>query len=320
MHRVVVLALDGVHPFELGIPARILGAAVGPDAEPLYEVVTCSADGRPVATGADFAIAVRHSTELIDQAGTLVLPPFANHDRPPGAVAAALSRLPPRARIVSLCTAAYALAALGLLDGRPATTHWKFTDHFQRTFPDVRVDAAALFVDDGEVLTAAGGAAGVDLCLHLVRRDHGDAVANRVARLCVVPPRREGGQAMFIDRPTPPVESNLTATASTRRWALQHLHRPLTLDELAAQANMSVRTFTRRFRADIGMAPGQWLAQQRIARARHLLETTDLPMDRIAAETGIGTTASLRQRLSGATGVSPWAYRRAFRTRAAAQV
>jgi transcriptional regulator GlxA family with amidase domain len=319
MHRVVVLALDGVYPFELSIPVRILGSATGPDGQPLYEVITCSVDGGPVATSADFAVAVQHGAEAIDTADTLVLPPFvceptADQDWLPERVAAALGRLQPGARIVSICTASYVLAAAGLLNGRPATTHWNNAEHFQRTFPNVKVDAGVLFTDDGQVLTAAGVASGVDLCLHLVRRDHGSAAANRVARLCVVPPWREGGQAQFIDRPVP--EPTTTTTSETRQWALAQLHRPITLPELARHAQTSVRTFSRRFHAEVGMTPGQWLTRQRVEHARHLLETTDLPVDRIAAEAGFGTAASLRQHLTDAIGVSPTAYRQTFHTTA----
>ncbi|MFJ9342786.1 GlxA family transcriptional regulator [Streptomyces sp. NPDC101733] len=314
-HRVVVLALDGVYPFELSIPAKIFGTAVGPSGEPLYEIVTCSLDGGPVATSSDYALAVTHGVEALRTADTLVVPPFvcgpdAARDWLPPDLAAALALLPPTARIVSICTASYVLAAAGLLDGRRATTHWNEAEHFQRTFPQVEVDAAVLFVEDGRVLTAAGVAAGVDLCLHLLRRDHGSEVAHRVARLCVVPPWREGGQAQYIERPMP--EPEAATTAATRAWALEHLHRPLPLAELAAHARMSVRTFCRRFREEVGMPPGRWLSRRRVDHARRLLETTDLPVDQVAAQSGFGTSVSLRQNLSTVIGVSPTTYRRAF--------
>ncbi|MFV2103049.1 GlxA family transcriptional regulator [Micromonospora sp. LOL_024] len=176
----------------------------------------------------------------------------------------------------------------------------------------MRVDADVLFTDDGKVLTAAGVASGIDLCLHLVRRDHGSAAANRVARLCVVPPWREGGQAQSIDRPVP--EPTTATTSDTRQWALAQLHRPIALAELARHARMGVRTFSRRFRAEVGMTPGQWIARQRVEYARRLLETTDLPVDSVAAEAGFGTAASLRQHWTTAIGVSPTAYRQTFRT------
>ncbi len=212
---------------------------------------------------------------------------------------------------MSFCSAAYVLAAAGLLDGRPATTHWNEADRFQAMFPQVKVDPDVLFVDDGDVLTAAGVAAGVDLCLHLVRRDHGSDVANRVARLCIVPPWREGGQAQYIERPVP--APSAASTSPTRAWALERLRRPLSLAELAGHARMSVRTFSRRFRDEVGMTPGQWLTQQRVQHARHLLETTDLPVDQVAVEAGFGTGASLRQHLVAAMGVSPTTYRHTFR-------
>ncbi|MFG1994686.1 GlxA family transcriptional regulator [Actinoplanes sp. NPDC048988] len=315
MHRVVVLALDGVYPFELSIPVRIFGTAADGPGRPLYEVITCSLDGRPVRTSADFAVAVEHGAEALDTADTLVLPPFVcepagSRDWLPDGLEAALERLRPGARIVSICTASYVLAAAGLLEGRPATTHWNNADHFQRTFPTTRVNADVLFTDDGDLLTAAGVASGIDLCLHLVRRDHGSDVANRVARQCVVPPWREGGQAQFIDRPVPaPADS---ATSPTRQWVLENLHRPVTLTEMARHARTSVRTFSRRFRAEVGLTPGQWLTRQRVELARRLLETTDLAMDSVATEAGFGSAASMRQHLTAAIGTSPTAYRRMF--------
>ncbi|MFC5031243.1 helix-turn-helix domain-containing protein [Streptomyces sp. SID13666] len=318
MHRVVVLALEGVYPFELSIPMRIFGTAAGRDGEALYEVITCSLDGEPVSTSADFTITVAHGSEALRSADTLVIPPFAcgpdeERDWLPDELAQALALLPPGARIVSICTASYVLAAAGLLDGRSATTHWNEADHFQRTFPKIQVDANVLFVDDGQVLTAAGVAAGIDLCLHLVRRDHGSDIANQVARLCVVPPWREGGQAQYIERPMP--QPSAATTAATRDWALQQLQRPISLAELAEHARMSVRTFCRRFHDEVGMPPGQWLAQQRVGHARRLLETTDLPVDQVAAHAGFGTAVSLRQHLATTIGVSPTAYRQAFRAR-----
>jgi transcriptional regulator GlxA family with amidase domain len=323
MHRVVVLALDGVYPFELGIPARIFGAADG-----RYDVLTCSLDGGPVRTNADFAIAVDHGTEALATADTVVIPPYGagagptpspDHISamlddlaagPPPEIAAALARVRPGARMVSICTASFLLAAAGLLDGRRATTHWRLAGELRRRHPRVEVDPDVLFVDEGDVLTSAGAASGVDLCLHLIRRDHGSALANRVARACVVPPWREGGQAQYIEQPVP--EPETAGTAPTRAWALERLERPLTLADLAGHARMSMRTFARRFADEVGMSPGRWLTQQRVIRARHLLEASDLPVDRVAHEVGFATAASLRRHLHAAVGVSPVAYRRTF--------
>ncbi|WP_326646138.1 helix-turn-helix domain-containing protein [Streptosporangium sp. NBC_01755] len=317
MHRVVVFAMDGVIPFELGIPPRIFGIARSPEGERLYEVLTCTVDGAPVRTDADFSIAVNHGAEALAGADTVVIPathalgPISAEGRLPQPVADAIARIRPGTRLVSICTAAYVLAAAGLLDGRPATTHWSDAERFQKLFPQVKVNPEVLFVDDGDVLTSAGVAAGIDLCLHIVRRDHGTEVANRVARRCVVPPWRDGGQAQFIERPLP--APTATTTAATRVWALERLHEPLPLSELAAHARMSRRTFTRRFRDEMGLSPGQWLTSQRVELARLLLETSDLPVEGVALRAGFGTAASLRQHLQTAVGVSPMAYRRTFR-------
>ncbi|MFD7707707.1 GlxA family transcriptional regulator [Streptomyces sp. NPDC059785] len=317
-HRVVVLALDGLLPFELGIPQRIFGRAKDSAGRHLYEVVTCSVrPPGPVATDADFAVLVENGPEALATADTLVVP--ASYELGPvyeegvltPELAAAFDRLRPGTRLVSICTGGYVLAAAGRLDGRPASTHWASADHFQRLFPRVRVDADVLFIDDGDVLTSAGVAAGIDLCLHVVRRDHGTAIANEVARRTVVPPHRDGGQAQYIHRPLP--EPQVATTRSARAWALGRLHEPIQLRDMAEQEAMSVRTFTRRFREEAGVSPGQWLTQQRVERARHLLESSDLSVDQVARDAGFGTAQSMRQHLQAALGVTPTAYRRTFR-------
>ncbi|MER5379901.1 helix-turn-helix domain-containing protein [Streptomyces sp. NPDC002688] len=308
VERVVVLALDGVYPFELGMPSRIFGAAEG-----RYEVVTCTVDGGSVRTDADFSVTVDHGPEVLATADTVVIAavtPAAITTGLTGEVAAALAYIRPGTRIVSICTGAFVLAAAGLLDGRRATTHWHVADEFRRSFPRVDLDPDVLFVDDGDILTSAGAASGIDICLHIVRRDHGSELANRVARRCVVPPLREGGQAQYIEQPVP--EPSTASTAATRDWALTRLGDPLTLTELADHAGMSLRTFARRFGDEVGLSPGRWLIQQRVARARHLLEASDLSVDRIAGEVGFATGASLRQHLHATIGVSPQAYRRTF--------
>ena len=212
--------------------------------------------------------------------------------------------------MVSICTGAFVLAAAGLLDDRTATTHWEYADRLTELYPGVRIDAGVLFTDDGDVLTSAGLSAGVDLCLHLIRRDHGSEVANRVARHCVVPPWRDGGQAQYIERHVP------DARPTSRRpppahWALEHLEADV--PALARRAGMSDRTFARRFREETGQSPGAWLIQQRVRHAQHLLEATDLPVDVVAERAGMGTAASLRTHLRSRVGVSPAAYRRTFR-------
>ncbi|MFJ4833573.1 GlxA family transcriptional regulator [Streptomyces sp. NPDC088747] len=308
VERVVVLALDGVYPFELGIPSRIFGAADG-----RYEVLTCSVDGGSVRSNADFSIVVEHGPEVLGTADTVVIPPVSPQrvsTELPAEVADALALIRPGTRIVSICTGAFVLAAAGLLDGRRATTHWQVAGLFRRMFPHVPLDPDVLFVDDGSILTSAGAASGVDVCLHIVRADHGSELANTVARRCVVPPWRDGGQAQYIEQPVP--EPASTSTAATRVWALARLGEPLALADLAAHARMSQRTFARRFNDEVGLSPGRWLIQQRVSRARHLLESSDLSVDQIAGEVGFATGTSLRQHLHTAIGVSPQAYRRTF--------
>ncbi|MGP4086545.1 GlxA family transcriptional regulator [Streptomyces sp. KR55] len=317
-HRVVVLAMDGALPFELGIPHRIFGRPKDAAERHLYEVVTCSIrPPGPVRTDADFDIMVANGPETLATADTVIVP--ASYELGPvfeqgvltPELAAALAHIRPGTRLASICTGVYVLAAAGHLDGRPATTHWADAERLQRLFPQIKVDADVLYVDDGDVLTSAGVAAGVDLCLHIVRRDHGTAVANDVARRTVVPPHREGGQAQFIQRPVP--EPQLATTTTARAWALGRLHEPIQLRDMADQESMSVRTFTRRFREEVGISPGQWLIQQRVERARHLLETTGLSVDQVARDAGFGTAQSMRQHLQAALGVTPSSYRRTFR-------
>ncbi|MET9698626.1 helix-turn-helix domain-containing protein [Streptomyces sp. NPDC006529] len=316
-HRVVVLALTGLLPFELGIPHRIFGRAKDPAGRPLYEILTCALAPGPVQTDADFAIDVAHGPELLATADTVVVPasyelgPVYDEGRLTPELRAALAHLRPGTRLVAICTGGYVLAAAGFLDGRRATTHWASAEHFQRLFPAVLVDPEVLYTDDGDVLTSAGVAAGIDLCLHIVRCDHGAAVANDVARRTVVPPHREGGQAQFIERPVP--RPHLASTAAARAWVMDRLHEPVRLTELARQEAMSVRTFTRRFREESGVSPGQWILMQRVERARQLLERTEMPMEQVAREAGFGHAQSLRKHVRAALGVSPTAYRRTFR-------
>jgi transcriptional regulator GlxA family with amidase domain len=316
VHRVAVLALDRVYPYELGIPLRVFQQACDAAGKPAYEVLTCTIDGRPVRTNAGFGITVDHTAQVLATADTVVIPPFAaphplyQDGTLPDPLVRALAQVRPGARLVTICAAAYVLAAAGLLDGRPATTHWAFVEGFRRLFPRVRLDPEVLFVDDGDILTSAGAGAGMDLCLHILRRDLGSQEANRVARRCVVPPWRDGGQAQYIERPVP--QPSVATTEPTRAWALTRLDQQLSLAALAAHACLSVRTFTRRFRDEVGTSPAQWLTQQRVDLARTLLETTDLPVDAVAHRCGFGTGTSLRQHFHAAVGVPPLAYRRTF--------
>lgn len=310
-HRVAVLATDGAYPFELGIPHRVFGAAGDH-----YQVKVCSADGRPVRTNAGFSIIVEHGPEALRAADTVVIPPFFSSQltpEVPQSVVEALTNIASGTRLVSICTGSFVLAAAGRLDGRPATTHWALAEQFRSWYPRVLLNPDVLFIDDDDVLTSAGAASGIDVCLHIVRKDHGSDVANRAARMCVVPPWRDGGQAQYIQYPVP--QGAADGTARVQRWALENLHQRLTLPDLAAQANMSLRTFARHFNDEVGMSPGRWLMQQRINMARHLLESTDLPVDDIAYRAGFSGGTSLREHMRAALGVTPSSYRRTFRNR-----
>jgi transcriptional regulator GlxA family with amidase domain len=232
------------------------------------------------------------------------------HDADPRVLGALRRAAAAGARITSICTGAFVLAQAALLDGRSATTHWGLAAELSKRYPAINVQPDVLYVEDGPVLTSAGAAAGIDLCLHIIRIDHGSATANAAARLAVVAPVRPGGQSQFIESPLPPERG--TSLAGTRAWALERLHEPLTLTDLAAHARTSVRTLTRRFHAETDLSPLQWLLHQRVERARELLETTTLPMDQVARHSGLATADSLRQHLLRRVGLTPSAYRSAF--------
>ncbi|WP_245765741.1 GlxA family transcriptional regulator [Nonomuraea jiangxiensis] len=311
-HRIAVVVLDHFATLDLGVPGQVFRTAVTPAGERLYEVVTCSEGRQAVRCEAGYSVLPDHDLDVLDTADTVLLPGIHGGPAMQGMISDTLrAALQGRPRIMSICTGAFVLAAAGLLDGRPATTHWRDAPRFTTLFPKVRLDPNVLFVDDGDVLTSAGVAAGLDLCLHLIRRDHGSEVANRAARRCVMPPWREGGQAQFIDRHVP--EAGAGGTAATREWMLTHLERPLDLNALAGHARMSVRTFTRRFREETGVSPARWLTGQRVLHARRLLESTDLGVEEVARQAGFRTAVSLRQHLHAAVGVPPLAYRNTFR-------
>ncbi|MFZ3570303.1 GlxA family transcriptional regulator [Streptomyces sp. BH097] len=320
---VAVLVRDGVLPMELGLIHQLFGTARNPSTgERLYKVTTCAPRPGRIRTDADFPIYAEHGLEAVAAADTVLVP--ASHEldeklEPDGLeaeLAAALTAARDRGRVASICTGSFVLAAAGLLEDRRATTHWMSSAHFARTFPSVTVDADVLYVDEGRVLTSAGEAAGIDLCLHMIREDHGAAVATELARRTVVPPHREGGQAQYIQRPVPLEEAGgPSSTSRSREWALGRLADPLTLAQLAARDAMSIRTYNRRFREETGVTPMTWLNRQRVDRARELLEQTDHTVDRVAAETGFGSGTSLRQHFQAVLGVSPGAYRATFRGR-----
>ncbi|MGV0745382.1 GlxA family transcriptional regulator [Mycolicibacterium sp. XJ870] len=315
MHRVAVLLLEPVIGFDATIAPTLFSNAADAHGAPLYEVVTCGLTRGPVATTSGFAVVPAAGPEALATADTVVIPgtryPLARVDGVLGAdVAAVLSTIRPGTRLVSICTGAFVLAAAGWLDGRPATTHWQHAQAMRRLHPEVLLDENVLFVDDGDLLTSAGLAAGIDLCLHIIRSDHGTQVANTVARYCVVPPWREGGQAQFIDRRMPVVDQ--ASTAATREWALNHLHEDLTVQRLARHAHMSARTFSRRFQEETGQAPGGWIRSRRLDRARELLESHDLPVEEVARLSGLGTAGNLRHHLRRGLGMSPSSYRKVY--------
>ena len=330
-HRVVVLAPPSVVAFELGLPHRFFAAnsidpawtgagAYTPSRAPAYEVLTVTVDDGPVTTSAGYQVTPTHPHTVLPTADTIVIPGIvdryaAGDGALPADLAALLATARPGVRWVSICTGAFVLAGAGLLDGLEATTHWAHAEHFRRLFPRVLLNEDVLYIDNGDVLTSAGNAAGIDLLLHILRRDLGSDTANRVARGAVVAPWRAGGQAQFIERPVP--EAGDEGTGPARAWVLDHLEEPVTLTSLAAQVGMSVRTFTRRFREETGETAGTWLLRVRVDHARHLLETTDLPVDRVAERSGFGTAASLRQHLTAAVGMPPLAYRRTYRAEGA---
>jgi transcriptional regulator GlxA family with amidase domain len=316
-HRIVILALGAVVGYDMAIPPQIFAEATDRDGEKLYDVRICGLDRSPLRVMSGYTMVPDHDAAILAEADSVIIP-GTRIDGPrkrgtlPAEIGEALATIPAHARIMSICTGAFVLGAAGLLDGRPATTHWAHANEFRQLYPKVLLNEDVLFVDDGDVLTSAGLGAGVDLCLHVIRADHGSEVANRAARYCVVPPWREGGQSQYIDRHVP--EHGTDGTAPTRAWALRRLATPLDLAALAEHARMSVRTFSRRFRAETGLSPGTWLTQQRVEHARHLLETTDLSVDVVAERAGLGTGASLRQHMRASIGVSPLAYRKTFRT------
>lgn len=309
-HRVAVLVLDGAKALDVGIAAHVFAKRPGMP----YEVQVCAERAGTVEGWNGLAYAVGHGLEALERADTILVPGFrdpADVTTPPAVIAALLAAHDRGTRIAAISTGAFTLAAAGLLDGRRATTHWHYTHVLRERHPEIEVDENVLFVDAGQVLTSAGAASGIDLCLHLVRRDHGVALANQIARRLVSAPYRSGGQAQYVPRSIP--EPLGDVFARTRVWALEHLQEDLTLTTLARQAGVSPRTFSRRFVADAGLTPLQWVLRARIDRARELLETTDLTVTRVAELSGLGSDTSLRRHFGVVVGTSPTAYRAAFR-------
>lgn len=307
-HHIVVLVLETALALDVGIPMQVFRRRHGAP----YRLTMAGVRPGVVPAAEGFGYAVEHGLEMLGQADTVVVPGYAGFAEPVDpAVLEALREAAARGtRIASVCTGAFALAAAGLLDGHRATTHWEQAADLAAQYPAVRVDPDVLFVDEGQVLTSAGVAAGIDLCLHLIRRDHGVRVAADVARRIVAAPYRSGGQAQYLPHALP--ERTGRTYDRTREWALRRLADPLTVRELAAHAGVSSRTFARRFVEDTGHPPLQWLLRARLDRARELLEATDLGLEQIAAQVGLGTAHNLRSHFTRVVGTTPGAYRRAF--------
>jgi AraC family transcriptional activator FtrA len=311
MHSVVCLCLENVVAFDIAAPMQVFSCATR-GGEQLYRLSTCTPDGGTVASTTSFELTPQGGLDLLADADTIVVPAYAALFDPPPEAALGALRDAARggARTISICAGAFALAHAGLLDGRRATTHWGWAGELAARFPLVEVDAAALYVDEGDVMTSAGLSAGIDLALHVVRKDFGAAVGATAARRMVAPPFRDGGQAQFVERPPADAAGSLEPT---RAWALERLGEPLDVAAMASHAAVSPRTFARRFREETGTTPLQWLLSQRVLEARRLLEVTDLSIEEVAVRSGFGTAASLRDHFRRATSTSPTAYRRSFR-------
>ena len=314
LRNVAVVAFDRISPFHLAVPFSVLGEDRSDDGVPRIAVRLIAAEPTPLATAAGFRIEAAHGLDTIRRADTIIVPSWRDPaEVPPLPLLDALRRASRRGtRLVGLCLGTFVLAYAGLLDGRRATTHWRYAAELARRFPRIRVDANALYVDDGGVLTSAGTAAGIDCCLYLIRRAYGAAVANVVARRMVVSPHRDGDQAQFIEQPVP-TAAERSPMALVLAWAGQHLQEPLNVERLAERAHMARRTFTRHFRAATGTTPARWLSHKRVAFAQQLLETSDRPVEWIAAKAGFASPLTFRQQFAKAVKLSPRAYRHAFR-------
>ena len=318
LQNVVALVGSFVHPFELGVVCEVFGMDRSEDGLPVYDFAVCAPVPGMVATHAGFSIEVTEGLERLAAADLVTVPAWSSVDLPPPpevveALRAAVAR---GARVLTVCSGVFLLAACGLLEGRRVTTHWRHAADLAAAFPSLDIDVDTLYAVDGPFVTSAGTASGIDACLHLVREEQGAAVANAVARRMIVPPHRTGGQAQYIEAPVVGVDQR-DDLATVLEWSLERLHEPLAVDDLAARALMSPRTFARRFKDSTGTTPHQWLLEQRLLRAEALLEGTDLPIDQVAVRAGFGGADTLRHHFARRRGVGPLAYRRTFRAGAA---
>ncbi|WP_406268807.1 helix-turn-helix domain-containing protein [Actinacidiphila glaucinigra] len=314
LQNVAVALLDGVHPFELGVVCEVFGIDRSDDGLPAYDFAVASAEGPTLTSPAGFTIGTRYGLERLEEADLIAVPAgdsYVHREYPPELLEALNRAVGRGARVLSVCSGVFVLAAAGLLDGRRCAVHWRHAQELARRHPHVRVEPDVLYVDEDPVITSAGTAAGIDACLHLVRKEQGSDVANAIARRMVVPPHREGGQTQYVDRPLP--RTRCDTVGEVLAWMERHLDREVTVDELAARAHMSPRTFARRFQQETGTTPYRWLLGQRVLLARELLEGTDETVDAVAARAGFGNAATLRHHFARWVGTTPQAYRRTFR-------
>ncbi|MET3462483.1 GlxA family transcriptional regulator [Variovorax atrisoli] len=310
---VAVVAFDGISPFHLSVPCMVFGEDRTDAGASRFRVQVCASEPGELRTNAGFSLVVPHGLEAIRRARIVVVPSWRDDcsAAPPALIRALQAAHRRGATVMGLCLGAFVLAEAGLLDGRPATTHWKLAPAFAKQYPKVKLQPEVLYVEDGNVLTSAGTVAGIDCCLHLLRVRYGAETANRAARRMVVAPHRQGGQAQYIEQPVP-AAAERDRLAPLLEWLGRHLDRPHDLDDLARRALMSRRNFTRRFRESTGTTVGQWMQNQRLALAQRLLETTDHPVERIATGAGFGSAVSLRKHFVSAFKLSPTAYRQQF--------
>ncbi|MDX6355233.1 MAG: hypothetical protein QOF98_2136 [Streptomyces sp.] len=314
LNNVATVLLQGVHPFELGVLCEVFGLDRSDQGLPVYDFAVVSAEGPRLTTHAGFDVTASDDLDRLEEADLITVPAgdeFVVRNFPPDLLRALNRAVERGATVLSVCSGVYVLAEAGLLDGRRCAAHWRHTEQLARRYPLAKVELDVLYVDDSGVITSAGSAAGIDACLHLVRKEQGTAVANGIARRMVVPPHREGGQAQYIDRPMP--RGTCDTVGGVLSWMERHLDREVTVEELASRAHMSPRTFARRFQQETGTTPYRWLLGQRVLLARELLEGTDQTVDSVALRAGFGNAATLRHHFVRWTGTTPQAYRRTFR-------
>ncbi|MGI5457887.1 GlxA family transcriptional regulator [Streptomyces sp. CA-249302] len=314
LKNVAAVVLDGVNPFELAVVCEVFGTDRSDDGLPVYDFAVASAEGPVLSTRAGFSMQVEHGLERLEEADLIAVPAgarFESREFPPELLDSLRRAVDRGAQVLSVCSGVFVLAAAGLLDGRRCAVHWHHADELARAYPALTVEPDVLYVDEEPVITSAGTAAGIDACLHIVRKEQGPEVANKIARRMVVPPHRDGGQAQYIERPLP--KNSCDTVGEVLVWMDRHLDEDVTVEQLAERAHMSPRTFARRFQQETGTTPYRWILRQRVLQAQRLLEATDETVDAIAGRTGFGNAAALRHQFAQAIGTTPHAYRRTFR-------